>query len=87
MSSPAKLKGQGRGPCAKNARLVSSPRLGTIALMQERVNSSLGGLASRRDEVKQRCRTVLQSKAGGLLRNSQPNSPRPVVRDTRHRAA
>ena len=47
--------------------------------MQERVNSSLGGLASRRDEVKQRCRTVLQSKAGGLLRNSQPNSPRPVI--------
>ena len=59
--------------------MVSSPRLGTIALVQERVNSSLGGLASRRDEVNQRCRTVLQSKAGGLLRNSQPNSPRPVI--------
>ena len=58
---------------------MSSPRVGTIALVQERVNSSLGGLASRRDEVKQRCRTVLQSKAGGLLRNSQPNSPRPVI--------
>ena len=49
---------------------MSSPRLGTNALVQERINSSLSGLASRRDEVKQRCRTVLQSKAGGLLRNS-----------------
>ena len=58
---------------------MSSPRLGTIALVQERVNSALGGLASRRDEVKQRCRTVLQSKVGGLLRNSQPNSPRSVI--------
>ena len=58
---------------------MSSPRMGAIALVQERVNSSLGGLASRRDEVKQRCRTVLQSKAGGLLRNSQPNSPRSVI--------
>ena len=58
---------------------MSSPRLGTIALAQERINSSFGGLASRRDEVNQRCRTVLQSRAGGLLRNSQPNSPRPVI--------
>ena len=40
--------------------------------MQERINSSLGGLASRRNEVKQRCRTVLQSKAAGLLRNPIP---------------
>ena len=56
-----------------------SPRLGTIALVQERVNSSLGRLASRRDEVKQRCRTVLQSKVDELLRNSQPNSPRSVI--------
>ena len=52
--------------------------LGTKALVQERVNNFLGGRAIRRDEVKRRCRTVLQSRADGLLRNSQPNSPRPV---------
>ena len=52
--------------------------LGTKALVQERVNNFLGGLASRRDEVKRRCRTTLQSRADGLLRNSQPNSPRPL---------
>ena len=52
--------------------------LGTKAKVQERVSNFLGGLDSRGDEVKRRCRTVLQSRADGLLRNSQPNSPRPV---------
>ena len=51
--------------------------LGTKALVQESVNNFLGGLASRRDEVKRRCRTVLQSRAAGLLRDSQPNSGHP----------
>ena len=76
-------KAGGKGPAAGAGDLKrpfgEQPPPRTIALVQERVNSSLGGLASRRDEVKQRCRTVLQSKAGGLLRNSQPNSPRPVI--------
>ena len=49
--------------------------LGTKALVRERVNNFLGSLASRRDEVKRRCRTALQSRAAGLLRDSQPNSP------------
>ena len=48
--------------------------LGTKALVQERVNNFLGGLASRRDEVKRRCRAVLQSRAAGLPKDSQPNS-------------
>ena len=48
--------------------------LGTKALVQERVNNFLVGLASRRDEVKRRCRTVLQSRAAGLPKDSQPNS-------------
>ena len=52
--------------------------LETKASLQDRVNNFLGGLASRREEVKRRCRTVLQSRADGLLRNSQPNSPPPV---------
>ena len=51
--------------------------LGTKALVQERVNNFLGGRAIRRDEVKRRCRTVLQSRADGLLRNLRPNSQKP----------
>ena len=47
--------------------------LGTKALVKERVGSFLDGLASRKDQVKRRCRTVLQSRAEGFLRESQPN--------------
>ena len=42
--------------------------------MQERVGNFLAGLASRRDEVRRRCRTVLQSRAEALLPNSQHDS-------------
>ena len=45
--------------------------------VQERVGSFLAGLASRKDHVRRRCRTVLQSRAEALLRNSQPYSQRP----------
>ena len=45
--------------------------LGTKAFVQERVGNFLQGLASRKDEVKRRCRTVLQSKAESLLRDIQ----------------
>ena len=38
--------------------------LGSRAAVQERVRNFLAGLASRRDEVRRRCRTVLQSMAG-----------------------
>ena len=48
--------------------------LGTKALVQERVGNFLHGLSSRKEEVKRRCRTVLQSRAEGLLRDSQPHS-------------
>ena len=48
--------------------------LGTKALVQERVGNFLHGLSSRKQEVKRRCRTVLQSRAEGLLRDSQPHS-------------
>ena len=50
--------------------------LGARALVQERVSHFLAGLASRKDEVKRRCRTVLQSRAEGLLRRSHPHSQR-----------
>ena len=48
--------------------------LGTRALVQDRANNFLSGLASRRDEVKRCCRTVLQSRAGRLPRNLRPDS-------------
>ena len=52
--------------------------LGTREAVQERVGDFLAGLASRKAEVRQRCRTVLQSRAEALLRNSQPDSRRPA---------
>ena len=47
--------------------------LGTKSRVQERVRDFLAALDSRKDEVKRRCRTVLQSRAGKLLRDSQPH--------------
>ena len=43
--------------------------LGTKALVQEKVGNFLEGLAGRKEEVKRCCRTILQSRAEGLLRN------------------
>ena len=43
--------------------------LGTKALVRERVGNFLQGLSSRKDEVKRRCRTVLQSRAETLRRD------------------
>ena len=54
---------------------TGNPCLGSKAAVQERVGNFLAGLASRKDEVRRRCRTVLQSKAEAPLRNSQPDSP------------
>ena len=51
--------------------------LGTKALAQERVGNFLGGLASRGDEVKCRCRIVLQSRANRLPQNLRPYSQKP----------
>ena len=45
--------------------------LGTKALVQERVGNFLQGLDSRKDEVRRRCRTVLQSRAETLKRDIQ----------------
>ena len=52
--------------------------LGTREAVQERVGKFLAGLAYRRDEVSRRCRTVLQSRAEALRRDSQPDSRRPA---------
>ena len=43
--------------------------------VQERVGNFLDGLSSRKDEVRRRCRTVLQSRAETLPRDSRPDSP------------
>ena len=51
--------------------------LGSRVKVQERVGSFLVGLANRREEVKLRCRTVLQSRANALLRNSHTDSQHP----------
>ena len=57
--------------------------LGTKALVQERVGNFLHGLSSQEDEVKRRCRTVLQSRAEVLLRDSQSHSqPTPNAHPT-----
>ena len=47
--------------------------LGSKALVQEKVGHFLEGLAGRKEEVKHRCRTILQSRAEGLLQDSQPH--------------
>ena len=48
--------------------------LGSRAAVQEKVGDFLTGLASRKDEVRRRCRTVLQSRAESLHLGSQPDS-------------
>ena len=40
--------------------------------VQERIGNFLVGLADQKQDVKHRCRTVLQSRAEKLLRDSQP---------------
>ncbi len=49
--------------------------LGTKAAVQERAGNFLAGLSSRKDEVKRRCRAILQSRAEALPRGFQPDSP------------
>ena len=48
--------------------------LGSSAAVQKRVGKFLAGLASRKEEVRRRCRTILQSRAEALLRDSQTSS-------------
>ena len=48
--------------------------LGTKTLVQQMVSPFLAGLSSRKEEVKRRCRTVLQSMAEALLQDPCPDS-------------
>ena len=52
--------------------------LGSKTKVQERVGSFLAGPASRKEQVKHHCRTVLQTKAEALVRDSRPASPHPA---------
>ena len=52
--------------------------LGTREAVQERAGNFLAGLANRQDEVRRRCRTVLQSRAEALLLDSQSDSRSPA---------
>ena len=57
--------------------------LGTKSRVQERVGNFLNGLADREQEVKRRCRTVLQSRAEKLLQHSHlPCHPTPNAHPT-----
>ena len=47
--------------------------LGSKKLVQGRVGNFSDGLAGRKEEVKRRCRTILQSRAEGLPRNPHTN--------------
>ena len=49
--------------------------LGTKVAVQERTGNFLARLSSRKNEVKRRCRTILQSRAEALSRDFQPDSP------------
>ncbi len=54
--------------------------LGGKAAVQQRVGSFLTSLAVRKDEVRRRCRTVLQSRAKALLRDSRsPANAHPTL--------
>ena len=52
--------------------------LGTKSAVQEKVNNFFTQLAGRQAEVKQRCRTVLQTRAEGLLGKAHADPRRPI---------
>ena len=52
--------------------------LGSRGAVQQRVGRFLAGLANKKDEVRWRCRTVLQSRSEALRRNSRPDSQHPA---------
>ncbi len=49
---------------------------GTRAVVREKVDGFFADLSHRKEEVKRRCRTVLQAKADELIGEIQANPPR-----------
>ena len=56
--------------------------LGTRAAVREKVGGFFTDLTHRREEVKHRCRTVLQAKADELIADTQANPLRPAYVDS-----
>ena len=52
--------------------------LGSRETVQEMVARFLTGLTHRKDEVRRRCRTILQSRAEALLPDPRPDSQFPA---------
>ena len=52
--------------------------LGSKSAVQQRASEFLAGLAGRKNQVKRRCRTVLQSRAEALPVHSPPYSQLPA---------
>ena len=52
--------------------------LGAKASVQEKVSNFFTRLSGRREEVKRRCRTVLQARAEGLLGKAHADPCRPT---------
>ncbi len=52
--------------------------LGTRAAVREKVGDFFTDLAHRREEIKRRCRTVLQARAAGLTGNARANGSGPA---------
>ena len=55
--------------------------LGTRAAVKEKVDNFFARLSSRREEVKRRCRTVLQAKAEEPITSAQVDFLRPANLD------
>ena len=55
------------------AEATGNLRLGTKASVQKRVGNFLYGLSSRKDEVRRRCRTILQSRGNHVVVSQRPN--------------
>ena len=52
--------------------------LGTKATVQEQVGDFFARLSSRREEVKRRCRTVLQTRAEAMISHAPTNTLHPA---------
>ena len=71
--------GQREPTLVKTGETTGNLCLGIRRAVQERVGKFLAGLAGRKDEVRRRCCTVLQSKAKTLLRDSKLDSRHPAI--------
>jgi transposase len=64
------------------AEVTANTCLGTKAAVQERVGRFFDALAQRTEEVKQRCRTVLQAQAEGFAAEARAILPDPTHGDS-----